>query len=294
MCNPPVVDKARCNGSCVELESGVCEGIVVSYQPQPSTVAFFDLDKTILSTSASVALRHSLIDAGLLTRRAAAINLLLHLPYLIRGADEAALQRMSEQLGQTAKDWDSAVLEATVRDALETHIDPVVYVEALEQIALHRAAGRAIVIASASVEEMVRPIGELVGADYVIGTRAAMDEDGTFTGELERFNYSNEKAKACVELAEEHGWDLSESFAYSDCSTDLPLLESVGHPVAVNPDARLRAVALERHWQILSFTHKVRVRSTARRVVLPVAVTTLVSVMGAGALWWVLRGRKHA
>lgn len=242
-------------------------------------VAFFDLDKTILSTSASVALRHSLIDAGLLTRRAAALNLMLHLPYLIRGADDDTMQRMGRQLGQVAQGWDAKVLETTVQDALATSIDPVVYEEAVEQIALHRAAGHAIVIASASVEEMVRPIGKLLGADHVIGTHAHVNADGIFTGELERFNYSKEKARACMDLAKEHGWILEESFAYSDSVTDLPLLESVGHPVAVNPDAALRAVALQNEWQILSFRRTIRVRSSARRVVVPLAA----GVIAAGA-----------
>ncbi len=255
--------------------------------------AFFDLDKTILSTSASVALRHSLIDAGFLSRRAAALNLLLHLPYLIRGADDETMQRMARQMGSLAKGWDGKVLETTVHDALTTSIDPVVYVEALDQIALHRAAGHAIVIASASVEEMVRPIGKLVGADYVIGTRALADEDGTFTGELERFNYSTEKARACVELAEQQGWDLEESFAYSDSVTDLPLMESVGHPVAVNPDASLRAAALERQWQILSFRQTVRVRSSVRRAAVPIAATTIALGVVAATAWWALRVRAR-
>lgn len=247
--------------------------------------AFFDLDKTILSTSASVALRHALVDAGLINRRAALMNTLLHLPYLVRGADNQTMEHICSQLTALIIGWDGATLEATVQEALHTAIDPVVFSEALEQIALHRAAGQPVVIASASLEQMVRPIGKLLGADYVIGTRAQLDDDGAFTGELESFNYSTEKAQACARLAEEHGWPLEDSFAYSDSETDIPLLELVGHPVAVNPDAALRALALERGWQILSFGRVVRVRATAKRAVLPVALTGAIAGVCAATAW---------
>lgn len=263
-------------------------------QTTPRAAAFFDLDKTILDTSSSVALRSPLIDSGLMTRRGAALGLLLHLPYLLRGADHAAMERMGKQLGAMSRGWDSAVLEATVRDALSTCIDPVCFTEALDQIAIHRAAGQPVVIASASVSEMVRPIGDLLGADFVIGSEAARDEDGTFTGELTSLNYADEKARACAALAAEQGWDLSQCFAYSDSVTDLPLLESVGHPVAVNPDRGLREAAEERGWQILTFQHTARVRSSASKAALPIAAATIGVGLAATATYCLLRARQRA
>lgn len=263
----------------------------MSAQSNGQAAAFFDLDKTILSTSASVALRHALIDAGFINRRAALFNTILHLPYLIRGADDATMQQISRQLTALVVGWDSATLEATVSDALHTAIDPVVFSEAIDQISVHQAAGHPVVVASASIEQMVRPIGRLLGVDHVIGTQAECDADGAFTGELLSFNYSQEKAQACIRLAEENGWSLADSFAYSDSITDLPLLEAVGHPVAVNPDAQLRAVALERGWQILSFGHAVRLRVAAKKAALPVAVSLGVVALATGVLVWALRGR---
>ena len=110
-------------------------------QPRSRSAVFFDLDKTILATSTSVALRTPLREAGLLTRRGALLGLLIQLPYLIKGADEQATEKMRESLGEIAAGWDGVYLESTVKDALSRSIDPVCFVEALEEIALHRAAG---------------------------------------------------------------------------------------------------------------------------------------------------------
>lgn len=241
----------------------------------PTCAAFFDLDKTVLATASSMALRDPLVRAGLITRRGAAIGILIHLPYLLRGADERLMERMRESLGELARGWDATVLESTVADALTGSIDPVCYTEALDLIALHHAAGHAVVIASASVEQMVRPIATMLGADHAIGSVAEVDEDNTFTGRILHFNHGEDKAHACARLAQEQGWDLTECFAYSDSVTDLPLLDLVGHPVAVNPDRGLREVAREKDWQVLSFSHTVRVRTSPARVLLPFAVATL-------------------
>ncbi|MGO3795848.1 MAG: HAD family hydrolase [Pauljensenia sp.] len=237
--------------------------------------AFLDLDKTVLATASSMALRDPLVRAGLITRRGAAVGILIHLPYLLRGADERLMERMRESLGDLARGWDATVLESTVTDALTGSIDPVCYTEALDLIALHHAAGHAVVIASASVEQMVRPIATMLGADHAIGSVAEVDRDNTFTGRILHFNHGEEKARACARLAQEQGWDLAESFAYSDSVTDLPLLELVGHPVAVNPDRGLREAAQGNDWQVLSFTHTVRVRTSPARMLLPLAVAGL-------------------
>src|SRR6185295_11233886 len=135
-------------------------------------------------------------------------------------------------------------------------IDPIIYDEAASLIEQHHAAGRDVVIVSSSGSEVVEPIGALLGADHVIATRLQI-EDGCYTGEIEYYAYAENKAAAIRELAEVEGYDLAECYAYSDSSTDLPLLEAVGHPSAVNPDRALRKVALERSWPVLEFRHPV-------------------------------------
>ena len=93
----------------------------------------------------------------------------------------------------------------------------------------------------------------------VIATRAKI-EDGRYTGELEFYCEGEGKAEAIREVAAREGVDLSESYAYSDSISDIPMLEAVGHPVAVNPDRDLRKVAAEREWQVRDFRRPVRLR----------------------------------
>jgi phosphoserine phosphatase len=120
----------------------------------------------------------------------------------------------------------------------------------------------------------VGPIGELLGADAVVATRMQIS-DGRYTGEIDYYAYGENKAAALRRLAEEHHYDLSRSYAYSDSVTDLHMLEVVGHPYAVNPDRELRRVANERGWPVLVFTRPVALR---RRMRLPPGRPTLAAL----------------
>src|SRR5205085_2833133 len=117
--------------------------------------------------------------------------------------------------------------------------DPLVYDEAVQLIEEHHAAGRDVVIVSSSGTDVVEPIGAMLGADRVVATRLEI-VDGKYTGEIGYYAYAQEKANAILDLAEARGYDLAACYAYSDSSTDIPMLEVVGHPYAVNPDRELR------------------------------------------------------
>ena len=78
--------------------------------------------------------------------------------------------------------------------------------------------------------------------------------DGRYTGEMEFYAYGEAKAAQVRELAEQRGYSLARSYAYSDSVTDLPLLQTVGHPYAVNPDRSLRQIARQRGWPVLEFS----------------------------------------
>ena len=249
--------------------------------------AFFDLDKTILDTSSNVALSGPFIEAGLMNRRTAIASVLVQLPYLLSGADESRMEQMAEAMGRMGGGWNAAFLEATVEDALERTIEPVCYAQALRRIAYHKSVGDVVVIASASVEQVVRPIATMLGADEVLASQAAIDEDGCFTGEMTHFNQAQGKADACAQLAHARGWDLSQCSAYSDSVSDAPLLRLVGHPYAVNPDRALRDLAEREGWPTLTFMSTVRVLPrrvpTAAKIAVPfmagVAVGAAVSAL---------------
>lgn len=254
---------------------------------RPRAAAFFDLDKTIIATSSTMAFARSFYDGGLLTRTGVLRAALAQLGYLTVGADHEQTERMKAKLAALVSGWEAAGVERLVAEGLQEYIEPVVYAEALDLIAGHRAAGRDVVIISASTEEVVRPISEMLGADHAIGSRLAV-ADGRYTGQFDYYAYGPAKAEAVEELAVERGYDLSVSYAYSDSVTDLPLLTAVGRPTAVNPDKHLRRAALERGWPISDFARPVRLRPriTSARWTAGAAVTATAT---AAVLWWLWR-----
>jgi HAD superfamily hydrolase (TIGR01490 family) len=129
---------------------------------------------------------------------------------------------------------------------------PFVYREALDLAAGHTDRGEPVYIVSAALQEVVEAIAQQLGLDGALASRAET-RDGVYTGRLERRLYGQTKAEALEELAGRRNLDLVGSTAYSDSHTDLPFLEAVGHPVAVNPDRALRRVAASRGWPILRF-----------------------------------------
>ena len=253
--------------------------------------AFFDLDKTIISKSSSLALTRPLYRAGFVTRSQLLRGAYAQMVYLLLGADEKRMDRAKEGMLALSKGWDRAELEALIRDVLEEVVDPYIYQEALDLMALHRALGRRVFIVSSSPEEIVRPLASRLGVTDVIATRAEI-EDGKYTGGLEFYCYREQKGEAIREAAERDGIDLDRSYAYSDSATDLPMLEAVGKPVAVNPDRELRRNAEERGWQIRDFRRPVRLRRRLTQVPHPpppIAAAVAAAASGLLAAWVYLR-----
>ena len=254
--------------------------------------AFFDLDKTVVSKSSSLALSRPFYRAGLVTRSQLLRGAYAQLIYLMIGADEKRMARAKDGMLALTKGWDKEEVEMVVREALEEVVDPYIYQEALDLIALHKALGRRVYIVSSSPEEVVRPLSERLGADDVIATRAEI-QDGKYTGKLEFYCYREKKAEALHAVERDEGIDLATSYAYSDSITDLPMLEAVGNPVAVNPDRELRKAAQQRGWKIRDFRRPVRLRQRFVPVKRPspVAVAVGAAMLAAVIGWVYLRGR---
>jgi len=129
----------------------------------------------------------------------------------------------------------------------------------------HKRVGREVYISSSSPEDFLSILAEAFGVDGVIGTRAEV-ADGVYTGHLEgELCNRDEKARRVKELAEERGIDLLRSFAYSDSINDLPLLELVGNPVAMNPDIPLVRIARRNGWQVIDLDRLARLGHPAER-----------------------------
>jgi HAD superfamily hydrolase (TIGR01490 family) len=260
----------------------------------PRSAAFFDLDKTIIAKSSTLAFSRPFYDGGLLSRRAVLRSAYAQFMFAASGADHDQLEKMRNYLTEMITGWDVQVVRQSVAETLHAIIDPIVFDEAVELIENHHAAGRDVVIVSASGTEVVEPICEMLGADHVVATRL-VEVDGRYTGEVEYYAYGPNKAKAMKELAEKHGYDLATSFAYSDSETDAPMLEIVGHPFAVNPDKALRRIAEEKGWPILTFTSPVSMRARLgldTRVAKAAAVGVVAAGVGAIALALMTRRRR--
>jgi len=254
-----------------------------------AAVAFFDLDKTIIAKSSTLAFTRPMFKAGLLSGSTLAKAGIAQAYYQAFGADHDQLERIKDELSQMTKGWDRAEIEALVTETVDEVVTPLVYAEALAVMEDHRGAGRRVVVISASPEEIVRPLCRHLGIDDVIATRSAVDEEGRYTGDLELYAYGPGKAAAMRAMADEEGIDLESSYAYSDSVTDLPMLEAVGHPIAVNPDAELRAIALERGWPIRRFESAVTLRDKLPTIAASGAVVTGIAAILA---YWALKGRR--
>ena len=258
--------------------------------------AFFDLDKTVIAKASMVAFGGPLYRAGLLSRWLLLRALYGQLVYLWLGADDARLARMRNAALALTKGWDHAHVSAIVAETLEQVVEPIVYDEALQLMRHHREQGHLVVLISASPEEIVAPLGSYLGADVVIATRARLDDEGRYSGELEFYSYGPAKAVAMAELAEERQVQLDASFAYSDSVTDVPMLEAVGHPVAVNPDRALLRIARERDWEVRRFVRPVRLRERVNmpRPAATAAAGGLATVVAAAVVWWQLHRQPPA
>ena len=207
--------------------------------------AFFDLDKTVIDRASIAAFGRPFLKGGLINRRMVARAAISQLIYLYFGADEERLVRVRESMLALTKGWDRAQVRQIVRETMLKTMEPIMYAEALELMELHRAAGHRVYLVSASPEEIVLPLADLLGVDGAICSRGEVDEQGCYTGRMAFYAYGESKAEAMRELAARTGLDLAASSAYSDSGTDLPMLEAVGRPVAVNPDRALAKVARE-------------------------------------------------
>jgi HAD superfamily hydrolase (TIGR01490 family) len=253
--------------------------------------ALFDLDKTVLAKSSTLAFGRPFFHGGLINRRSVLKAAYAQFVFSLQGADAQQMERLRAQITTLCTGWDVATVHEIVGETLHDIVDPLVYAEAADLIEEHKAAGREIVIVSSSGAEVVEPIGEMLGADRVVATRM-VTVDGRYTGDIDFYAYGENKAEAVQRLAAEGGYDLADCYAYSDSITDLPLLSVVGHPTAVNPDRGLRKAALEHGWPVLQFVRPVSMRA---RFSVPPAPMMTGAAVGVGAavvgLAWYARRR---
>jgi HAD superfamily hydrolase (TIGR01490 family) len=239
--------------------------------------AFFDLDRTLLRRSSALALAGSFRERGVISRRQLLQAAAWQLLFVARGASHEAVRRAAEDGLLILAGHRPEELRELVAEAMEPVLRPLVYAEPLSLVERHRERGERVYVVSATLQEIVEAIAGDLGFDGALGTICEV-RDGRYTGRAVRALHAEAKAEALRELALSEGLDLSVCTAYSDSHTDLPFLEAVGHPVAVNPDRELRRIARDRGWPVLEFSE--RAYPHARRRVPP----AFVAVGAAGAV----------
>jgi HAD superfamily hydrolase (TIGR01490 family) len=272
-------------------------GAVPQTQPETGqpvrTAAFFDLDKTVIAKSSTLAFSKPFFDQGLINRRAVLKSTYAQFLFLMSGADHDQMDRMRNYITNMCAGWDVEQIKSIVGETLHDIVDPLVFAEAANLIADHKLCGRDVVVVSASGEEIVGPIAKAIGATHAMATRMVV-EDGKYTGEVAYYCFGEGKVQAIRELAAREGYALEHCYAYSDSITDLPMLEAVGHPTVVNPDRGLRKEAVSRGWPVLTFSRPVPLRdrlpAPSGAAVATTAAVGLTAVL-AGALTYSLLRR---
>lgn len=217
--------------------------------------AFFDLDRTLISRSSSLSLAPAFHRRGLLGRRDRTKARLAQLVFVRYGAGASRVGQTADSGMAFLKGLPVETMRDIVQESLDSAFKPHVYRDALDLVARHRERGEKSFVVSAALQEIVDALVAELGLDGGRGSTAEV-ENGVYTGRLVRRLDGRAKAEVLAQLASAGNIELAESTAYSDSAADVPFLEAVGYPVAVNPDRKLRGIAAERGWRVLRFSDK--------------------------------------
>jgi HAD superfamily hydrolase (TIGR01490 family) len=255
----------------------------VSLAEKRAAAAFFDLDRTLIAGSSAFVFGHAAWSADMMPTGELLSDAWKAITFRFTGASDDKANAVRDRILQAITGRRIEELMALADDVIPRLLDDV-RKESQGFIGLHSAAGRDTYMVTASPIEIVQKLAEELGMTGAIAT-VAETIDGVYTGELsEPFCYGPAKADAVRRVAERADYDLALCYAYSDSVSDLPMLEVVGHPVAVNPDNGLEAVARTRGWPIVEFSR------TARKVIR--TTTASVGAAGLAATTYAL-GRRH-
>lgn len=260
----------------------VTEGGPIEPKVDGRGAAFFDLDKTLMQGSSAFQFARAVRAAGLINRRQLAGDALANLKFRLRGASDEETAKLKDRIaasvgGRRVKDFERLGLPVLLR------VLPRLYPQMLEIAYAHQDAGRDVYIITAANEELAWVLAQVLVFDGGVGSHFSDQVDGRYTGRSDGpFVYGEQKATEIRRLADEHGYDLSQSYAYSDSASDVPMLSVVGHAVAVNPDRTLAEVARQRGWQTLTLD------PLGRRLKLLAGVISIGAAGGAARALWPL------
>jgi HAD superfamily hydrolase (TIGR01490 family) len=236
---------------------------------------FFDLDRTLMAGSSGFHWARAARRAGLTTRRQLAGDAWENIRFRLRGSTDEGTVVVRDRVGAFLKGRRVADIERLSPMVL-AGVLPRLYPKMLETAYEHQDAGRPVFIVTAASQGTAEMLAHVLFFDGAAGSKLE-EADGHYTGRFDGpFCYGEGKPVRMRQLAQERGVDLAESWAYSDSASDLPMLRSVGHPVAVNPDTELARVAREEGWDVMTF------ETLGRRLKVAAAFLAFTAVGSAG------------
>jgi HAD superfamily hydrolase (TIGR01490 family) len=248
--------------------------------------AFFDVDNTIIRGASAYHLSRGLREHGYLRNREIFRFAFEQFKYHLFGETKQQMETVTQQAPKFFAGWSAAEIIAIGEEVWDTVLTHRIFPGTKALIESHLERGHEVWLVTATPQEIAHLIARRMGATGGLGT-VAETRNGYYTGVLEHgLMHGPRKAEAVRELAAERGLDLAKSYAYGDSSNDVPMLEAVGVPGAINPDARMRRIAAERNWPIREFRKR---RKSGRRGVVKASIT--------GSVWVVLaigRGCRKA
>lgn len=266
------------------------EGMGLSDSERPRRAAFFDLDRTLIPGSSLFLLARGMYERDLFRVRDLVRFGWGQLMFRWRGEQAKGMDMSRESTLEFVAGRRQEELVAWGREIAEERILPRVYPDIVRVIEGHRESGDLTFLVTAAPVELAETIARALQMTNAIGTVSEVDEEGFYTGRLAgNVMHGTEKAKAVAEVAARHGIPLAECAAYSDSVNDLPLLESVGFPHAVNPEHELRRIALSLGWPI----QELRTRRRALLIGIPAGVGGA-TLLGAGVAIGVTLERRRS
>ena len=249
--------------------------------------AFFDLDRTIIKGFSAKNFFQARLMSGKMKPRELAAQFSGLLVYAIGNKNFAGLAATSTQ---GVKGVPEKVFIELGEEVYLKHLADAIYPESRALVSAHMAKGHTVAIISAATPYQVDPVARDLGIEHVMCTKMEV-LNGKFTGKIiEPPCWGEGKYKAAKELAERYNLDLSKSYFYTDSHEDLPLMEMVGEPRAINPDNELAALAMENDWPILRFSDEIQpgVSNMIRTALtmgsfIPAAMTGIASTLLTGS-----------
>ena len=256
-----IAPKLRRRSENLHVDFHRYHGELKTLTPDERVIAFFDLDRTIISGYSVVALALEHVWSGSLSPTRIIAHFGIFLGWTLGKSDYHDLLRLTVN-GIVGLSEDE-MIELGER-AFQRRLAGLIYPEARQLIDAHKAVGHRVVMVTSATSFQAHPIARELGVDHVLCTELEI-QSGVITGKVDPC-YGPGKKTAAQKFADQEGLALTDAFFYTDSSEDLALLESVGKPVVANAKTSLSRIALENGWPQLLFESLGESARTDRRV----------------------------